>query len=191
MIRHKHIQMWLTNHYPAIKTTLITVLVLIVLAVLGLILFNIRNQAAETNSIAQDVKTILCEDTPVEECDLEQAVETLLNNQDQNTLLLCKVIRQGDSNNLSSEDEREIERICQRELRRSRNNGQASQTTTSGQTQPQGNTSPTPTRNQPRRNPNPAPPPPPEEEPNTVSERGVARCLVQALPGGEDPCAIE
>lgn len=31
----------------------------------------------------------------------------------------------------------------------------------------------------------------PPDEPNTLDERGVRRCVVQLLPGGADPCALQ
>lgn len=59
-----------------------------------------------TQVIAQDVKKILCENTPLEECDLEQAVKDLKkDNERQTNMISCLLVIIGESEFITPEAE--------------------------------------------------------------------------------------
>lgn len=84
------------------------------------ILLENAKAAAENSLLASnDLKKVLCEGIPDEDCKLAQAVAALEKSDQNQTLIMCRLFfRSGFTAELTQEEEKQIERICQDEIHR-------------------------------------------------------------------------
>lgn len=96
-----------------------------------------NKSAANSEIIVNQLKKVLCENIPQKDCNLSQAVAQLKMNNDEQTILLCKLFLSGNAQ-LNSEDASEVEAICKARIK-SFSNGSTTpaSTDTSSQDSPQ------------------------------------------------------
>lgn len=105
---------------------------------------GIQGTTNNTETIIKDLKRVLCEDIPDEECNLAQAVQELKVFGTEQTFITCKLIL-GGAVELDTEAVAEIERICNERIQTVQDSGgqtSQSQTNTGTSTQPQSTSPP-------------------------------------------------